>query len=102
MTVRLDPLSRRSRWYRVPDDIEGQLAAMLGDVAFGANTDVDDAFVEWVDEHQPPTVDELDDLTLDEALTIAEVYGGGEFDGEMGDIVSALCVLRDHVREVTP
>lgn len=37
------------------------------------------------------------DLTLSEALQIAEYYGGGEFDGEVGQIVEALICLGDAV-----
>ena len=40
------------------------------------------------------------ELTLREALQLASVYDGSTFDGEAGQIVEALCVLRD--RLVTP
>ena len=40
------------------------------------------------------------ELTLREALQLASAYTGDEFDNEVGQIVEALCVLRD--RLVTP
>lgn len=44
--------------------------------------------------------DDPDKLTLAEAMQIAEYYGGGEFDDETGDIVAALCVLRDELKRI--
>lgn len=101
MAVRLDAFGQPSRWYRVPDGLGAELVANLTELAENEVVEdlLDSAFSDWLDDQdpEPPTVDELDDLSLGEALEMASVYGGGEFDGEMGDIVSALCVLRDHI-----
>ena len=37
-------------------------------------------------------------LSFDEAMKIADFYGGGEFDDETAGIVAALCALRDHIK----
>ena len=44
----------------------------------------------------------LDSFTLEQAMKVAEYYGGGEFDDESADIVSALCTLRDFIQGKFP
>lgn len=57
---------------------------------------------EWIEERDGMLdivgVDKRE-LTINEALTIADHYGGGEFDNEVAGIVEALCVIRDAYRQ---
>ena len=79
-------------WYVAPD---GHTVAPDG------NTD--EVLVAMIELGELPRlgVDEHDPIGLDEALWIADYYGGGEFDDETAGIIAALCVLRDHIKGLT-
>lgn len=85
MTVELVDNSREPMWRYVPDNF---------------NPDPEDCVS---DQYAPLPVVGVDDhpeLTVEDALEIADTYGGGEFYNEVAGIVAALCVLRDRVKEL--
>ena len=78
-------------WYVAPD---GHTVAPDG---------TDEVLVAMIEEGELPRlgVDEHDPIDLEDAMTIADYYGGGEFADETAGIVEALCVLRDHIKGLT-
>jgi hypothetical protein len=97
MAVMLDTLSRRTNWVIVDDEVAAQIAA-TDDPAQALFFHVD--AMEDAGEPLPIVGDDETDLSLADAMTIAGTYGGGEFDGEIGAVVAALCALRDHIGAV--
>ena len=79
------------QWYRIPEEDAPRLQGV----------DDEDVWRDYLNRHdgELPIIGVDDDtpLTPDEAMQIASVYGGGEFDDEIGGIVSALCRLRDEI-----
>ena len=95
MTVMLDSYRSPAEWLVVADDEAAAIAstphprAALSAVAIArANIGLPFGVVG----------DDDVELSVEDALTIAAAYGGGEFDHpEMAAVVAALCVLRDHI-----
>lgn len=90
MSVRLDIWGAETAWYRIP-------AYELTEI--GTQDELEAYFERceesgWMPDH---VGSDVTDLTMDEAMFIASQYGGGEYDGEMGGVVLALCALRDFI-----
>lgn len=96
MTVRLDSIGDPTVWYLIDDDTAAEID--------GCDADPDDYFAALVgfldDSGEPlPVVGEdITAISLQDALTIAGTYDGGEYDGEQAGIVLALVTLREHMQ----
>lgn len=95
MRVMLDTMSDRTEWLAVDDSHFEQIEACddPGFALYHHAADMDDA-----GKPLPAVGVDVTELNIHEAMRIADTYGGGEFDGEAGAIVIALCALRDHIK----